>query len=90
MRVRMEQSPFLGGRWQCTMVLAVILFKYRSTLLESPKSHLNSNKVNSSSSEQSGPHFAEDIFRCIFVNETFCIWIKISVKFVPKGPIDDN
>ena len=30
------------------------------------------------------------IFICIFVNETFCILIKISLKFVPKGPIDDN
>ena len=27
---------------------------------------------------------------CIFVNEKFCIFIKISQKFVPKGPIDNN
>ena len=27
----------------------------------------------------------DDIFRCIFVNEKFCIWIKISLKFVFKG-----
>ena len=34
---------------------------------------------------------SEDIFRCIFVNEKFCIlMIKISLKFVPKGPIDNN
>ena len=33
---------------------------------------------------------ADDIFRCSFVNEKFCIWIKISVKFVPKSPIDNN
>ena len=32
----------------------------------------------------------EDIFRWIFMNEKFCILIKISVKFVPKGPIDSN
>ena len=25
-----------------------------------------------------------------FVNEKFCILIKISLKFVPKGPIDHN
>ena len=30
------------------------------------------------------------IFRSIFVNEKFCILIKISLKFVPKGPIDNN
>ena len=34
--------------------------------------------------------FADDIFRCNFVNEKFCILIKISLKFVPKGPIDNN
>ena len=26
---------------------------------------------------------AEDIFRCIFMNEKFCILIEISLKFVP-------
>ena len=39
---------------------------------------------------QYGRHFTDDIFRCIFVNEKFCILIKISLKFVPKGPIDNN
>ena len=29
-------------------------------------------------------------FRCTFVNETFFILTKISLKFVPKGPIDNN
>ena len=33
-------------------------------------------------------HFADDLFRCIFVNEKFCILIRISLKIVPKGPID--
>ena len=39
---------------------------------------------------QNGRHFADDIFRSVFVNETFCILIRISLKFVPKGPIDNN
>ena len=34
--------------------------------------------------------FADNIFRCIFVNEKFCILIEISLKFVPKGPIDNK
>ena len=33
---------------------------------------------------------ADEIFRCIFVNEKICILIKISLKFVPRGPIDNN
>ena len=35
-------------------------------------------------------HFADDIFKCIFVNEKFRILIKISLRFVPRGPIDNN
>ena len=45
---------------------------------------------NSSSQGQNGRHFADDIFRCIFVDEKLCILIKISLKFVPKGPIDNK
>ena len=45
--------------------------------------------INSSPPGQNGRHFANDIFKCIFVNEKFCILIKISPTFVPKGPIDN-
>ena len=34
--------------------------------------------------------FAGDIMECIFMNETFCIYIRISLKFVPKVPIDNE
>ena len=34
--------------------------------------------------------FPDDIFRCIFMNKKFCVLIKISLKFVPKGPTDNN
>ena len=33
--------------------------------------------------------FADDIFKCIFLNEKVWISIKISLKFVPKGPINN-
>ena len=46
--------------------------------------------LNSSSTGQNGRHFAGDIFKCIFVNEKSYILIKISLKSVPNGPIDDN
>ena len=39
---------------------------------------------------QNGRDFADDIFKCIFVNEKFCISIRISLKFVPNGPVDIN
>ena len=39
---------------------------------------------------QNGRRFADDMFRCIFVNEIFCILNKISLMLVSKGPIDNN
>ena len=39
--------------------------------------------LNSSLPRQNGHHFAEDIFKCIFVNEKLCILIKISLNFAP-------
>ena len=38
--------------------------------------------VNWSPPGKNGRHFADDIFKCIFLNEKFCILIKISLKFV--------
>ena len=45
---------------------------------------------NSSLHEQNGCHFPDDIFRCIFANEKLCISIQISLKFIPKGTIDNK
>ena len=33
-------------------------------------------------------HFPDDIFKCIFLNENYCTSIKISLKYVPQGPIN--
>ena len=38
---------------------------------------------------QNGRHFPDDIFKCIFLNETVWISIQISLKFVPKVPINN-
>ena len=38
---------------------------------------------------QNGRRFADDTFKRIFLNENFRISIKISLKFVPKGPINN-
>ena len=38
---------------------------------------------------RNGRHFADDIFKYIFLNENVWIPIKISIKFVPKGPINN-
>ena len=36
-----------------------------------------------------GRHFPDNIFKCIFLNENVWILITISLKFVPKGPINN-
>ena len=45
-------------------------------------------KVNSLRPRQNARHFA-DIFNCILVNENVWISIKISLKFIPKDPINN-
>ena len=45
--------------------------------------------VNTLRSGQDGRHFPDDIFKCIFLNEDIWIVIKISLKFVSKGPINN-
>ena len=37
-----------------------------------------------------GRHFAGDILKCIFLNENVKISILFSLKFVPKGPVDNK
>ena len=46
--------------------------------------------LNLSPPGQNGGYFADDIFRCIFVHEIICILIKMSLKFVPKGAINND
>ena len=45
--------------------------------------------LNTLRPRQDGRHFPDDIFKCIFLNENVLISIKISLKFVPKGPINN-
>ena len=45
--------------------------------------------VNTLRPRQNGCHFPDDIFKWIFLNENVWISIKISLKFVPTGPINN-
>ena len=46
--------------------------------------------VNTLRPKQNGRLFADNIFKCIFLNENVGISINSSLKFVPKGPINNN
>ena len=45
--------------------------------------------VNTLRPRENGRHFADDTFKRIFLNGNVIISIKISLKFVPKGPINN-
>ena len=46
-------------------------------------------EINTLRQRQNGRHFADGIFKSILLNENVWIPIKISQKFVPKGPINN-
>ena len=49
----------------------------------------HSDNFNTLRPRQNGRHFADTIFKHIFLNENIWIPIKISLKFVPKGSINN-
>ena len=46
--------------------------------------------VNTLRLRQNGRHFADKIFKCIFLNENVWIMVRISLKFIPKCLIKNN
>ena len=46
--------------------------------------------VYSSPPGQNGRHFADDIYLRIFLNENVRLSIQLSLKFLPKGPINNK
>ena len=49
--------------------------------------HITVRSINTLRLRQNERHFADAIFKGIFLNENVWIPIKLSLKFVPKGPI---
>ena len=47
-------------------------------------------KLNSYPPGQSVRHFANNIFKCIFLNENVRIFIQFSLTFVPKGHVNNK
>ena len=48
-----------------------------------------STSIDTLRPRQNGRHFLDDTFKHIFLNENVVISIEISLKFVPKGPINN-
>ena len=64
-------------------------FLWKENAFENAANLFRHHCINSSPFGQNDHHFT-DIFKCIFLNENVWIVIKISLKFVPQGPIDNN
>ena len=45
--------------------------------------------INTLGPRQNGRYFADDVLKCIFLNENVWIPVKISLQFVPKGAINN-
>ena len=71
----------------------ILLFRCRWPLLyiqwEWPLWGSKLKPVNTLRPRQNGRHFPDDIFKWIFLNENIWISINISLKFVPRGPINN-
>ena len=78
--------PVIKIKVKDTMTLLLLcLLRHRSQASQSGK-YL---QVNTLRPEQNWRHFADDIFKGIFLNENVLIPIKIALRFVSKGPINN-
>ena len=78
-------------QWDFTAsVQAIVLYDtIENYIFEITASYPTNQWVNTLRPRRNGRHFADDIFCCIFMKENVWIPIKISLKFVPKGPINN-
>ena len=86
--IKISQGSMSSGCITCT---GVIIHKCWSNTEEYGQHQpiLGWGLLNTLRPRQNGRHFADDTFKCIFLNENVRILIKISLKFVPMGPINN-
>ena len=84
------QSKLFSMTHIFTMFVSIGLVTWHQTSDKPlPELRIMGRWVNTLRLRQNGRHFLpDDIFKCIFLNENTWISIKISLKFVPKGPIN--
>ena len=83
----LKLSTFLDDIFKCISVNQIcgILIRMHFYMRSWQKGGINTLRPR-----QNGRRFADDTFTRIFLNENVRISIKISLKFVPKGPINNN
>ena len=88
--VPQKWRPFVTAsmcQYSCTVLCTSLIW------LLTNRAALSSRQINSLFNTlrpgQNRHHFPDDIFKLIFLNENVWISINISLKFVPKGPINN-
>ena len=74
--------------WVWSVVMVITSIVIQQSLMWSEGRRF-SCMLNTLRPRQNGRHFADDTFNRIFVNENVRISIEFSLKFVPKGPINN-
>ena len=67
----------------------VLVLQIEVTVIDEWNGNQSVWDINSLKPRQDGRHFPDDIFKCILLNENVSIAIKMSLKFVPEGPINN-
>ena len=85
-----------GAGWSANILLSSILcdylwfcthFQWWGDFIQNGSSDFTA--LNTWRPRQNGRHFADNVFKCIYLNENVWILLKISLKFVPKGPVNN-
>ena len=58
-------------------------------MIEYQDSRPSNGYINTLRPRQDGRHFPDNIFKCIFLNENLWILIKVSLKFIPRGLVNN-
>ena len=94
LRILQDNPSFIMQTTQ-TIMLNICLFPYNHKINDSRKSTIKEMydpviiPFNTLRPRQNGRHFADAIFKCIFLNENARISLKISLEFVPKVRINN-
>ena len=65
------------------------VFQWNGLVFFSLSLCMNQTVALTGQTRQDGRYFAEDVLKCIFFNENVWISLKIPLKFVPRGPINN-
>ena len=70
-------------------IINLPIFSRVASLALGHRTRASENVVSTLRPRQNGRHFPDDIFKWFCLNENFSVAIKISLNFVPKGPINN-